>query len=159
MDAFLENIAGNELRLIKCQPHPRRWLNFSNAHQLDWQFTPFRRGGAAALPSAPGFYCFVLVNGWANLPAVFYPLYAGETLDLRTRYRNYLTEKNSRNGRFHVKKFLKVFSGETQFCFAPYNADKDELRQIEKKLNDALMPPYSRRDFTAEVRAGKEAWQ
>jgi hypothetical protein len=67
--------------------------------------------------------------------------------------------KNSRHGRFQVRKFLNIFTGETAFCYAPFEADKAELMRIEKRLNDALMPPYSRRDFSAEVKAAKGAWQ
>lgn len=158
LDAFYDRLI-DEHRLIRCQPQPRRWLAFSNAHNLVWQTIPFRRGGAAALPEAPGFYCFMIFNNLPSLPPVCYPLYAGETENLRRRYGNYLTEKNSAAGRFQVRKFLTVFSGETQFCFAPYQAEKAELTRIEKKLNDALMPPYSRRDFSADIKAAKGAWQ
>lgn len=138
---------------------PRRWQSFSQAHNLVWDTLPFRRGGGAALPETSGFYCFIVANMLPNLPAVFYPLYAGETDNLRRRYRNYVTEKNSPNGRYHVRKFLHVFAGETVFTFAQYDADKADLRRIEKKLNDALMPPYSHRDYSAEVKAAKGAWQ
>lgn len=158
MDAFYEQLI-DEHRLIRCQPQPRRWLSFSQAHNLVWDTIPFRRGGGAALPETSGFYCFIVANPLPNLPAICYPLYAGETENLRRRYRNYVTEKNSPTGRFHVRKFLNIFSGETTFCFAPFEAQKADLRRIEKRLNDALMPPYSRRDFGAEVKAAKGAWQ
>ena len=159
MDAFLENLASGELRLIHCQPYPKRWQNFSQSHRLVWTTIPFRRGGGAALPEISGFYCFVIGNGLPDLPSVLYPLYVGETGNLKQRYGNYVTEKNSAKGRLHVRKFLKVFEGEAAFAYAPYVADKDDRMTIEKKLNDALMPPYSRRDFSADVKAGRGAWQ
>ena len=158
VDAFFEQLI-DEHRVIRCQPQPRRWQSFSKAYNLNWQTVPFRRGGGAALPEVSGFYCFVVYSALPNLPPVYYPLYAGETENLRKRYRNYVTEKNSPTGRFHVRKFLKVFSGEAVFTFAPYATDKAGLRRIEKKLNDALMPPYSKKDYSAEVKAPKEAWQ
>ncbi|NGP16502.1 hypothetical protein [Devosia aurantiaca] len=52
-----------------------------------------------------------------------------------------------------------MFDGEAVFVYAPYSADKVALREVEKKLNDALMPPYSLRDFTVEVKQAKAAWQ
>lgn len=158
MDAFYQQLI-DEHRLIRCQPQPRRWGAFSQAHELVWQTIPFRRGGGGALPETSGFYCFIITNTMPNLPLVCFPLYAGETENLRRRYRNYVTEKNSATGRFHIRKFLNVFSGETVFSFAPYEAEKADLMRIEKKLNDALMPPYSRRDYSADVKAARGAWQ
>lgn len=158
MDAFFEQL-GEEHRIIRCQPQASRWKTFTDDYALDWQIEPFRAGGANAVPEVAGFYCFIVMNGLSSLPAVLYPLYAGETIDLRRRYRDYLREVKNPNGRFHVRKFLLVFAGEINFCFAPFDTDKDGLRTIEKKLNDALMPPYSRRDFSAEVKAAIGAWQ
>jgi hypothetical protein len=158
VDAFFEKL-GEEHRIIRCQPYASRWKTFADAYALNWQIEPFRAGGANAVPESAGFYCFIVMNRWGSLPAVLYPLYAGETVNLRRRYRDYLREMKDPKGRFHVRKFLLVFAGETKFCFAPFDADKDGLRTIEKKLNDALMPPYSHRDFSAEVKAPRGAWQ
>jgi hypothetical protein len=158
VDAFFERLE-DERRLIRCQPHAGRWESFSKSHELEWQSIPFRRGGGAGLPKASGLYCFIIGNSWPNLPAVMFPLYAGETLNLRQRYNDYVREKDSRHGRFTIRKFLTAFSGETTFTFAPLDAEKDELMRVEKRLNDALMPPYSRRDHSAEVKEAKAAWQ
>lgn len=158
MDAFFEQLT-DEHRIIRCQPHARRWESFSQAHNLQWQSVPFRRGGGNDLPQTAGLYCFAVGNRWPNIPAVLYPLYAGETLNLRRRYNDYVREKSSKSGRFTIRKFLTVFAGETSFTFAPFDAEKAELMRIEKKLNDALMPPYSRRDHSAEVKEPKAAWQ
>ncbi|MBZ9724864.1 hypothetical protein LB554_12985 [Mesorhizobium sp. CO1-1-11] len=95
----------------------------------------------------------------SGLPQVQFPLYAGETENLRSRYRQYLIEMKNERGRKQIRKFLNVFWGEAEFCFAQYDADKARLREIERALNDSLMPPYSVRDFSAEVRASRNAWQ
>lgn len=159
MDAFLENIMSDEARIIRCAPHPRRWERFSNRHELAWTSVPFVRGGANIVPDTAGFYCFVVANAIGHLPAVFYPLYAGETEDLRRRYGDYLREKSSSRGRIHVRKFLNVFAGEVAFAFAPYVSEKSARLSVEKELNDALMPPYSKKDFSAEVKGPMGAWQ
>lgn len=159
MDAFLQEQMMDEMRIIKCAPHPKRWLKFANDHALVWQTVPFRTGGAAAVPQHGGFYCFVVANKVVQLPLVLFPLYAGETDNLRRRYGDYLREKESDAGRWHVRKFLKAFWGEVEFLYALMDTDLAERRRIELDLNDALMPPYSKRDFSAGVKKKKGAWQ
>jgi hypothetical protein len=149
----------DEMRIIKCAPHPQRWLKFAGDHALAWQTVPFRTGGSLAVPAHGGFYCFVVGNSAVQLPLVLFPLYAGETDNLRRRYRDYLREKDAAAGRWHVRKFLKVFWGEVAFAFAPLDVDLAERRRIELELNDALLPPYSKRDFSAKVKKKKGAWQ
>lgn len=159
MEAFLETVAAEEMRIIRCAPYPSRWEQFSQDHRLSWQVVPFRRGGATAVPEKSGLYCFIVGHSLSGLPQVQYPLYAGETENLRSRYRQYLIERKNERGRKQIRKFLNVFWGEAEFCFAQYDADKARLREIERALNDSLMPPYSVRDFSAEVRASRNAWQ
>ena len=159
MDAFLADLALDELRIIRCAPYPKRWQNFSGKHQLNWQSRPFIRNGSATIPAEPGFYCFVVANAAPSLPAVFFPLYAGETENLNRRYSDYLREKSSLRGRLQVRKFLNIFSNEVAFAFAPYASDTPTRRSVEKELNDALMPPYSQKDFSANVKRKKAAWQ
>lgn len=162
MDAFLEELSAHGLRIIRCVPYPNRWATFEANHALKWSFVDFAKGGHTAVPEKPGYYCFFVGPASAGLPPAGYPLYAGETQDLRQRYRNYLTEKSAKRGRVHVKKFLKVFEGEVRFAYSPIDpptpSDADSRRKVEKDLNDALIPEYSRKDFSAEVKAVKGAW-
>lgn len=158
MDAFLESIAKDEQRILRCAPHPTRWRDFSRDYSLDWQVAAFKARGSTRLPVGPGLYCFIVACRVAGLPAVMYPLYAGETLSLKERYQEYLVERNAKDGRIHVRKFLNVFWGEVEFAYAELQVDKDGLRAIEQRLNDALMPTYSRRDFSAAVRRQRAAW-
>lgn len=163
MDAFLEEQAEHGLRIIRCVPYPTRWEAFANKHALSWSFTEFKKGGAKAVPDAPGFYCFFVGPAPTILPPAGYPLYAGETESLQTRYGSYLKEKNSRTGREHVRKFLKVFEGELKFAFAEWPKSsppvtKPRLRAVERELNDALMPFYSHKDYSAGVKAKIGAW-
>lgn len=122
MDAFLEDLSGHGLRIIRCVPYPDRWTNFSASHALTWQFCDFKKGGHTVVPPQPGYYCFFIGPAAGALPPAGYPLYAGETKDLRQRYQNYLTEMNAKYGRTHVKKFLKVFWGEVRFAYSPIPA-------------------------------------
>lgn len=68
-----------------------------------------------------------------------YPLYAGETLSLKERYRDYIVERNTHDGRVHVRKFLNVFWGEVEFAYAELQADKDwGPAQAQRLLRSAI---------------------
>ena len=158
-EEFLADASRGERPILRCAAYPSRWKEFSDTYRLSWTIVPFRENGASAVPTGPGLYCFIVHNECAGLPAVFFPLYAGETLTLRQRYRNYLRERSNKRGRFTVRKFLNVFWDEAAFCYAEFDADKQKLRAIERDLNDSLAPPYSVRDFSAGMRARRSAWQ
>jgi hypothetical protein len=93
-----------------------------------------------------------------RLPQVLYPLYAGETGNLRRRYREYVLEKNDPDGRLTIREMLHVFTGEVAFGYALFPSERPERLQIEKRLNDALMPWYGVKDFSADVKRGRRPW-
>jgi len=78
---------------------------------------------------------------------------------LRQRFGEYIREKDSPHGRLQVQRFLRVFEGELAFFCAPWHVKPERLLKTEKLLNDALMPPYSVKDFTATTGAQRRAWQ
>lgn len=87
-------------------------------------------------------------------------MYLGKTeRTLRERFGEYLTEQGDPNGRVHVRKFLRVFEGELSFVCTLFDGSHEQVRAIETSLLDALMPAYSDSGYSAEVRAGKGAWQ
>ena len=59
----------------------------------------------------------------------------------------------------HVWEFLNKWDGCLFFHFAPVDAKQADLAEIEQRLNDAMMPPYSRCDFSAEIRKRKRIWE
>ncbi|MCD9045526.1 hypothetical protein [Luteimonas sp. MHLX1A] len=160
MDAFLEGLAGDELRKISCLPKPARWADFSAKHRLAWQHTRFERANHSAIPAQPGFYCFVVGLLGPALPPIGYPLYVGKTeRTLHKRFGEYLREQESARGRARVRKFIKVFEGELLFFFAHFYGTPQEVKDVEMELHDALMPAYSDIGFSAEVRAARSAFQ
>ena len=160
MKAFLEGIAGLELRKITCQPIPARWGAVAGRERLRWERFDFDAGAVDTIPQHPGFYCFFLGPPPDGLPPVGYPLYLGKTeRTLRQRYREYLREQAAGEGRTHVRKFLDVFEGELAFLCTTFNGTHDEVMAMERALLDALMPAYSDSGYSAEVRAGRGAWQ
>lgn len=158
-NAFLNQVAAAEARVVKTALFPARWNAFSAVHKLDWKSVDFNESGKASVDDKSGVYCFHVGHAYTELPIIGVALYGGETVNLRTRYGQYMQEKTKPDGRVGVKKFLNVFEGELVFRWAVVDEPKATLRVLERALNDALMPAYSIRDFSAEVKAGKDAWQ
>lgn len=160
MRAFLEGVAGLELRLITCQPIPARWTAFHGSNALTWEEIPFQPQSITQVPQIKGVYCFVVGPPPMSLPSVRYPMYVGRTKrPLRERFQEYLREQHSPAGRYHVKKFLNVFEGELTFLCAQFAGTYQELVRAERDVMDAMMPAYSDSGYSAEVRAGRGAWQ
>lgn len=154
----MEGVLVLEARRIVCQPVPKRWTDFCELHQLQWDRFSFNEASLDTIPAVPGFYCFMIGPAPSGLPPVGYPMYLGKTeRTLRARFYEYLREQEE--GRVHVRKFLNVFRGELTFTCTSFRGDKDIVKSIETALLDALMPAYSDSGFSADVRAGRGAWQ
>ena len=52
-----------------------------------------------------------------------------------------------------------MFKGELTFAWAEVDPNEQDLVLLEKEFNDAMMPYFSKKDFSADVRAGKDAWR
>lgn len=160
MKAFLEAEFGLELRLITCQPIPERWAAFDPRDDLEWKGFPFDPASRDLIPRSQGFYCFFVGPPPRALPSVGYPMYLGRTRrTLRERFGEYLLERDDPAGRRHVRKFLNVFDGELTFMCTEFDGDYDALVATERALLDAVMPAYSDSGYSADVRAGRGAWQ
>jgi hypothetical protein len=158
-DAFLAEQGHDRLRIVRTAIYPTRWSDFCGKYGFSWNGVPFTEANRSSIPKKSGIYCFHVGHEFPELPIVGLALYGGETVDLHRRYGEYMKERDDPSGRAGVRIFLNVFADEVVFRWAEVDATKVELRAIERDLNDALMPPYSHRDFTAEVKAGKDAWQ
>lgn len=159
MDAFLDTLSADSLRQIRCNPRPALWAAFAAKYNFLWEHTQFDAANRDNVPLEPGFYCFVVGLPGASLPPIGYPLYIGKTeRTLRTRFGEYLREKDDEKGRVRVRKFIKVFDGELLFFFTNFHGTPEQVREIETELHDALMPPYSDTGFSADVRARRNAF-
>lgn len=157
MDPFLESIAPLRLRVIRFQPVPSRWTAFAKRRDLNWQTQPFTDAVVDKIPTTPGLYCFFIGPPPSTLPPVGYPLYLGRSSILRRRFRQYLREANG--GRVRVREFLTTFKGELSFMYTEFKGTPAALVKTETALLDALMPAFSDSGYSAEVRAGRGAWQ
>ncbi len=158
-EAFLKELGSKELRNVKIQLNPSRWKKFCEEYEYNWSFTLFEPNNVNKIPEKPGLYCFYIGHKLRCLPTIGLALYGGITFrTLKVRFKEYLSEKQKDNGRIPVKKFLNVFDGELSFGWVIVE-DIQTLKQLEKDFNDAMMPPYSIKDYSAKVRGGKSAWQ
>lgn len=128
---------------------------------LQWQQIPFRPENADTIVEQPGVYAFAIAHGQTGLPPHGYVLYIGEvgaksgpSRTLRARYKDYLREK-LRGKRPGVAYFLNAWETCLVFHFAVLDPAAVDLFDVEKKLNDAMIPPYSRADFSPEIRQMK----
>jgi len=80
------------------------------------------------------------------------------TRTLRDRYKDYLREK-SRNKRPAVFYMLNKYENDLFFYYVSICDPHIDLAQLEIALNDAIIPPVGRLDFSAEIRDLRNALQ
>ena len=160
MDAFLRDRGMDRLRIVKTQPNPNRWQAFCRRYDLSWKYTPFKRKLVRGISEQPGLYCFHIGHDLSCLPPWGLSLYGGMTeKSLRKRCMNYFWERDSEEGREHIRLFLKAFKGELSLGWSEVDPTVVDLKALEREFNDAMMPPYSHKDFTADVGTKKRPWQ
>ena len=156
---FLAELSENEQRIVRTQIFPDRWRVFCDQYNIIWQYTPFDREHVQHISTDPGVYCFHVGHALDCLPPLGLSLYGGiATRSLRRRCLRYFWEKDAEQGRVHVRKFLQVFEGELTLGWSEVDTQTIDIKTLEKDFNDAMMPHYSVKDFSAAVRAGRNAW-
>lgn len=105
-----------------------------------------------------GLYAFAICHPSEVLPPHGYILYigiAGRNSDrpLRARYKEYLNAKTVKK-RARIARMIGTWSEVLRFYFAPVEDDvsTEDLQEIEKQLNTALMPTFSEGDLEADVK-------
>jgi len=144
--------------------HPKNLRAQKLPVNLKWDRVRFSKANLSKIALDPGIYAFVIGSDDPNLPVHGYVLYIGQTgakandRTLRERATEYYQEK-SRPKRMAVFEFLNKWQRCLFFHFAPVDPALADLLTIESTLNDSLMPPYSERDFSPEVRTRKKIWE
>lgn len=137
--------------------HPPSWDAFHCPYSLEWDWVKFNEVDLSEVPDTRGVYAFVVEP---DIPGVFqhgYPFYVGETGDrndrtLRVRYNEYVQNEQRIRERHGIHYMLKKWGAHMYFYFAEIPDRRRRLKLLEAALNDALLPPFSVRDFSAEVR-------
>ncbi len=128
---------------------------FTNMASLQWHSVKFRDTNANNIPEQRGVYAFVVAAPRRGLPRHGYVLYVGKAGDgahnLRKRFRDYCREK-VRPKRPRVHRFLKKWDNAMYFFYAEIPDTTKDLKDVEASLNDALLPPMVRNDFSVDIR-------
>ena len=132
---------------------------------LDWRAIKFGPDEIEQVPdNRRGVYAFAVRVNSNVLPPHGYILYmgiAGRNSDrpLRERYRDYLSPAKVRK-RGGIARVIGNWRNVLQFVFAPVedHVSTQDLEQLERQLNTALIPPYSQRDMDADLRRKRAAW-
>lgn len=146
--------------------HPARLQNKDYpVDKLDWNSIPYEEDKLSVLPDDKrGIYAFGVSVENPILPPHTYILYvgiAGQRSDrsLRERCKDYfVTSKvESRAG---VCRMIVKWQKVLRLYYAAVDEDvaSEDLEKIEQDVNGALMPPFSRGDFDAKLKAQRSAF-
>lgn len=164
VDLATETIAKHKLNFVLSPQLLRARFTLPN---LTWHAVRF--GDEAALSDVPdnrrGVYAFVLQQESQVLPPHAYVLYIGmagrtPSRSLRDRYCEYLRASQLIR-RAQIARMIATWHDVLTFYFAPVeeNVTTDQLLQLERQLNSALVPPFSERDLDAEIKRQRRAFQ
>ena len=133
--------------------------------QLNWKHVKFETSNKNKIPTEKGIYAFFVEPRLPQFPSPAYLTYIGETGyksdgNLQQRFENYLQEKK-RPKRIHIYRMLNIWEDYLYFHYAEVNPTQTDLKQLERKLLDTFIPPFSRRGYSAEISEilrGLELW-
>lgn len=137
---------------------PERWRNFAPIARLDWHQVKFEQSSRVLLPSQRGIYAFVLKLFSNNIeepkfPSNGYILYGGITKrTLKQRFGEYLREDGKR---LRIYQMISNWNDNLYFYYSEVPDVTIDLKSLEKQFNNAVMPPFSQFDFSADVKLAK----
>jgi hypothetical protein len=140
--------------------HPKQLGSLKLPVDLKWNRIRFAKENADQVLEQPGVYAFVISHDDPGLPSHGYVLYIGQTKgkkttrSLRVRMKEYFREQE-RPKRPRIYEMLNKWKGFLFFYFAAVDPAVVNLLDVEAQLNDAMIPPYSQQDFSAEIRKRK----
>lgn len=141
---------------------PKQLKKFSTVASLVWKKVEFTPANKATIPKSRGIYAFVVEHNDLGLPPHGYVMYVGISGDtskrtLQIRYGDYLQDK-IRNKRASIHFMLNKWDECLFFHYAEVKDKRIKLSKLEQDMSDALFPPFSKKDFSAEIRQVKKAF-
>jgi len=143
---------------------PEQLMSLSLTISLDWKRLQFNAANKKKVSQKRGVYAFVIQHDDSNLPQHGYITYIGITgfdssdRNLQKRYQEYLRDQE-RPKRPPIHNMLNKWKECLYFHFAEVEDETVDLKDMEKKLSGAVIPPYSTNDFEADIRQAKGIWE
>jgi len=142
---------------------PQQWAAFNCPLILAWQRVKFEPPNWTHVPEATGIYAFVVECPGSQFPPHGYVMYIGITKrdgggNLRKRYKQYFTEKRVLK-RPKVHYMLNKWPQHLYFHYSEVPDRQWDIRDLEQRLCDALIPPFNQNDFSAKIRKRVRAFR
>ena len=133
-----------------------QWDTYTNPQSpLDWKCVKFERHNKSQIPAEKGVYAFFIEPRIADFPSHAYLTYIGQAGhesdgNLQNRFENYFQEKRKPK-RVHIYRMLNIWEDYLYFYYAEVNPTQTDLRQLEQKLLDTFIPPFSKVGYSAQI--------
>lgn len=136
------------------------------ADVLEWRSIPYGEDEIDEVPNdRRGVYAFAVCTNGTALPPHCYVLYIGiagrkSNRSLRERYRDYLNARKILK-RERIARMIGCWRSILRFYYAPVDPamSSEELEELEKQLNGALLPPMAEGDLEATIKAQRRAFR
>jgi hypothetical protein len=127
-------------------------------NNLDWKSIPYGNKDKNNLPNKRGIYAFVIYTKSNILPSHSYVMYIGiagrrSNRSIKERYKDYLSISQVRK-RANITRLIGMWNKVLHFTYATIddNMTSEVLEELEKQLNDALLPPFSKGDLSGGLK-------
>jgi hypothetical protein len=153
---FLSNIDEVKSYTIDFILWKEKWDSYVNPSiELNWNCVKLEENSKNLIPTGKGIYALIIEPRISQFPSFGYLVYIGQTgyesnRDLRKRFTDYLREKNKKK-RPKIYFLLNKWDDYIYFYYAEVDTNEVNLIELEQKLLDTFLPPYSDRGFSAEI--------
>jgi len=132
---------------------PEAWRDARTLPDLNWAKVEFGQDTIPQVPETRGVYAFRICVRGSIVPPHGVIVYFGETSrTLRKRYKEYVRDCMRGAKRPKFEHLFTLWADDLDFFFAPIEDGTIDLKEIEKELNDAVIPHCVTADFSAEIR-------
>jgi hypothetical protein len=123
---------------------PSLWERFNTMLQFSWTKTLFAKSAINQIPQRAGIYTFVVEPHIANHPSCAFLVYAGQTGNLRNRFRQYIaTQEGRRSQSPPVEVGLGQHANKNYLFFYYSFQKKNNLKKFEQALLSGFVPPWN----------------
>ncbi len=161
-DDYLDLVKEMKLHVVRFRLVPSLLQGFEDTAGLSWRRVKFMESNRGRVPAVRGVYAFVVATPRRGLPNHGYVMYIGKAGDgnhsLQKRFADYLRAKK-RPKRKRIYEMLNQWEDVLYFFYSPIPNTGIVLNDIEISLNDAMLPPMVRNDFSATIRDAINAFE